>query len=48
MGRVTGAVWGGAGVKMGIAKNIGVEIAFVGIGAVMVVVLWRDLKAKKG
>ncbi|EPQ51762.1 hypothetical protein GLOTRDRAFT_132580 [Gloeophyllum trabeum ATCC 11539] len=37
-GRVTEAVWGGAGVK----------IAVVGIGGVMFRTLWRDLKAKMG
>ncbi|CCL98473.1 uncharacterized protein FIBRA_00471 [Fibroporia radiculosa] len=47
-GRVTGAVWGGAGVKVGMLNFVGLQIAFVGIGAVMFCTLWRQLKAKTG
>ena len=47
-GRVTGAVWGGAGVKVGMLSYIGMQIAIVGIGTVMFCTLWRDLKAKTG
>ncbi|EGO05296.1 hypothetical protein SERLA73DRAFT_174378 [Serpula lacrymans var. lacrymans S7.3] len=47
-GRVTGAVWGGSGVRVGMLNFVGVEIAIVGIGAVLFIALWRDLKAKMG
>ncbi|PCH34755.1 MFS general substrate transporter [Wolfiporia cocos MD-104 SS10] len=47
-GRVTGAVWGGAGVKVGMLNFVGMQIALVGIGAVMFMTLWRQLKAKTG
>jgi len=47
-GRVTGAVWGGAGVKIGMLSFVGMQIALVGIGAVMFSTLWRQLKAKTG
>ena len=47
-GRVTGAVWGGAGVKVGMLSYIGMQIAVVGVGAVMFLTLWRQLKAKTG
>ncbi|EPQ52387.1 MFS general substrate transporter [Gloeophyllum trabeum ATCC 11539] len=47
-GRVTGAVWGGAGVKVGMLNYLGLQIAVVGIGGVMFMTLWRDLKAKTG
>ncbi|RXW14885.1 hypothetical protein EST38_g10974 [Candolleomyces aberdarensis] len=47
-GRVTGAIWGGAGVKIGMLNYVGLEIAFIGIGAVLFMGLWRDLKAKTG
>ncbi|KXN83007.1 hypothetical protein AN958_01942 [Leucoagaricus sp. SymC.cos] len=47
-GRVTGAIWGGSGVKVGMMVYTGVEIAFIGIGMVMFMVLWDGLKAKKG
>jgi len=48
MGRVTGAVWGGSGVKVGMTSYAGLEMGLVGIGTVLFCVLWRDLKAKKG
>ncbi|GJE94042.1 MFS general substrate transporter [Phanerochaete sordida] len=47
-GRVTGAVWGGAGVAVGMETYVGLEIAIVGIGIAMFSVLWRQLKAKTG
>lgn len=47
-GRVTGAVWGGAGVKLGMMNFVGLQIAFVGIGALLHSTLWRELKAKTG
>ncbi|CAL1702378.1 unnamed protein product [Somion occarium] len=47
-GRVTGAIWGGAGVSVGMLNYIGMQITIVGIGAVLFLTLWRDLKAKTG
>ncbi|KAI0740470.1 MFS general substrate transporter [Earliella scabrosa] len=47
-GRVTGAVWGGAGVQVGMLSYVGLQIALVGIGSVMFMTLWRQLKAKTG
>ncbi|KAF8075218.1 major facilitator superfamily domain-containing protein [Lyophyllum atratum] len=47
-GRVAGAVWGGSGVVMGMRNYVGVQIALVGVGAVLFVGLWRDLKTKLG
>ncbi|KAF9005043.1 major facilitator superfamily domain-containing protein [Cyathus striatus] len=47
-GRVTGAIWGGSGVRVGMMNYVGVEIAVVGIGVVLFIVLWQDLKAKTG
>ncbi|KAI6153993.1 major facilitator superfamily domain-containing protein [Pisolithus tinctorius] len=47
-GRVTGAVWGGSGVSVGMLKYTGLEIALVGIGAVLFMTLWRNLKTKTG
>ncbi|KAI0035269.1 major facilitator superfamily domain-containing protein [Vararia minispora EC-137] len=48
IGRVAGAVWGGAGVGMGMLNNIGLEIALLGIGLVMCVAFWKQMKAKTG
>lgn len=48
LGRVTGAVLGGAGVKIGMINYVGVQIAVVGIGGLMYLTLWRQLKAKTG
>lgn len=48
LGRVTGAILGGAGVKIGMMNYIGVQIAVVGIGGIMYLTLWRELKAKTG
>lgn len=47
-GRVTGAIWGGAGVSVGMLTYAGVQIAIVGIGAILFLTLWRNLKAKTG
>jgi len=48
IGRVSGAVWGGSGVKVGMINYVALEMAIVGIGVVSFLALWRDLKAKKG
>ncbi|TDL20375.1 hypothetical protein BD410DRAFT_804951 [Rickenella mellea] len=48
IGRVTGSMWGGSGVHVGIRNCIGLEIAFVGIGGLLFTTLWRELKAKTG
>jgi len=48
LGRTTGAIWGGSGVKVGMLRYVGLEIGLVGIGALMFMFLWRDLKAKTG
>lgn len=47
-GRVTGAVLGGAGVKLGMKNYVGIQIAVVGVGVVMFMSLWKSLKAKTG
>lgn len=47
-GRVTGAILGGAGVKIGMINYIGIQIAVVGIGGLMYLSLWKSLKAKTG
>lgn len=47
-GRVTGAVWGGSGVSVGMLHYVGLEIAIIGIGAVLFIMLWRNLKTKTG
>ncbi|KAG2050604.1 MFS general substrate transporter [Suillus hirtellus] len=47
-GRVTGAIWGGSGVSVGMSNFVGLEIAMVGIGAVFFTALWKDLKTKTG
>ncbi|KAG1754710.1 major facilitator superfamily domain-containing protein [Suillus paluster] len=47
-GRVTGAIWGGSGVLVGMQNFVGLEIAMVGIGAVLFTILWRELKTKTG
>ena len=48
LGRVSGAILGGAGVKIGMMNYIGVQIAVVGVGGIMYLTLWRELKAKTG
>ncbi|KAI0035270.1 membrane transporter [Vararia minispora EC-137] len=47
-GRVTGAVWGGAGVNIGMVNFVGLEIALLGMGVVMFMTFWRELKTKTG
>ncbi|KAF9554775.1 membrane transporter [Agrocybe pediades] len=47
-GRVTGAILGGAGVKIGMINYAGIHLAVVGLGIVMYLTLWRQLKAKTG
>ncbi|EIN04013.1 MFS general substrate transporter [Punctularia strigosozonata HHB-11173 SS5] len=47
-GRVTGAIWGGSGVAVGMSNYVGLEIAIVGIGAALFLTFWRSLKAKTG
>ena len=48
VGRVSGAIWGGAGVSVGMLNFVGLEIGMVGIGAIMFTTLWKDLKTKTG
>ncbi|KAG2138727.1 major facilitator superfamily domain-containing protein [Suillus bovinus] len=47
-GRVTGAIWGGSGVSVGMMNFVGLEIVMVAIGAVFFTTLWRNLKTKTG
>lgn len=47
-GRVTGAIWGGSGVRVGMFKYIGLEVAFTGFGTVLFATLWKEMKTKKG
>ncbi|KAJ7574830.1 MFS general substrate transporter, partial [Mycena floridula] len=47
-GRVSGAIWGGSGLVVGMPRYVGLEIAFVGVGAMLFTSFWRDLKAKTG
>ncbi|KAL0575192.1 hypothetical protein V5O48_006786 [Marasmius crinis-equi] len=47
-GRVTGAIWGGAGVGLGMPTYVGLEIAIVGVGGILSVMTWKNLKAKTG
>ena len=47
-GWVMGAILGGAGVKIGMMNYIGIQIAVVGIGGVIYLTLWRQLKVKTG
>ncbi|KAI0307521.1 major facilitator superfamily domain-containing protein [Multifurca ochricompacta] len=47
-GRVSGAVWGGAGVDVGMTRYVGLQIALLGIGGVMFMRLWKEMKAKTG
>ncbi|VDB85409.1 unnamed protein product [Peniophora sp. CBMAI 1063] len=48
VGRVTGAVWGGAGPGIGMSAYVGLQIALLGIGSVMFMTLWHQLKTKAG
>ncbi|KAJ7486574.1 membrane transporter [Mycena latifolia] len=47
-GRVTGAVLGGAGVQMGMKNYVAVQIGVVGLGALLHLTFWKQLKAKTG
>lgn len=47
-GRVTGAIWGGSGVKVGMSGYVWLEMGIVAVGATMFTILWKNLKAKKG
>lgn len=47
-GRVSGAIWGGAGVDVGMTRYLGLQLALLGIGALMFMTLWKDMKAKTG
>lgn len=47
-GRVSGSVWGGAGVQVGMEKYIGVQMAILGVGGILFLTLWRNMKAKTG
>lgn len=47
-GRVSGAVWGGSGLTVGMATYAGLEIAIAGIGVVLFVLFWKKLKTKTG
>lgn len=46
--RVCGTVWGGAVLNVGLLKNVGVDLAVAGVGIILVVVLWKDMKSKVG
>ncbi|KAG1757012.1 major facilitator superfamily domain-containing protein [Suillus lakei] len=48
IGRVTGAIWGGSGVSVGMMNFVGLEIAMVGIGTILFMTLWKKLKTKNG
>ncbi|KAJ6513535.1 membrane transporter [Mycena vulgaris] len=47
-GRVNGAILGGAGVQMGMKNYIAVQIGVVGVGVVLHLTFWKQLKAKTG
>ncbi|KAI9512305.1 major facilitator superfamily domain-containing protein [Russula earlei] len=48
LGRVSGAVWGGAGVDVGMTRYLGLQLALLGIGGLMFMTLWKEMKAKTG
>jgi len=48
VGRLTGAIWGGSGVVVGMENFVGLEIGLVGVGGVLFTTLWRNLKTKTG
>ncbi|KAJ7103839.1 major facilitator superfamily domain-containing protein [Mycena epipterygia] len=48
LGRVTGAVLGGAGVQMGMKNYVAVQLGAVGVGALLHLTFWKQLKAKTG
>ncbi|KAF9012096.1 MFS general substrate transporter [Hymenopellis radicata] len=47
-GRVSGAVWGGSGFSVGMLNYAGLEIAIAGIGAILFMLFWKNLKTKTG
>ena len=47
-GRVSGAIWGGAGVDVGMTRYLGLQLALLGIGALMFMTFWKEMKAKTG
>ncbi|KAK7024830.1 major facilitator superfamily domain-containing protein [Favolaschia claudopus] len=47
-GRTTGALLGGAGVQMGMKNYIGVQLGVVGVGVLLHLTFWKQLKAKTG
>ncbi len=47
-GRVSGAVWGGAGVDVGMPGYVGLQLALLGIGGLMFMTLWKEMKTKTG
>ncbi|KAG5718218.1 hypothetical protein E4T56_gene1599 [Termitomyces sp. T112] len=48
IGRVTGAVWGGSGVAVGMRNYVGLQIGLVGVGTILSLSLWRTLKTRMG
>jgi MFS family permease len=48
VGRLTGAIWGGSGVTVGMVNFVGLEVGLVGVGGVLFTTLWRNLKTKTG
>ncbi|KAG8219389.1 major facilitator superfamily domain-containing protein [Butyriboletus roseoflavus] len=48
VGRISGAIWGGSGVAVGMINFVGLEIVLVGIGWILFTTLWRNLKTKTG
>ncbi|KAJ6605317.1 major facilitator superfamily domain-containing protein [Mycena vulgaris] len=47
-GRSTGTLMGGAGVQMGMKNYIAIQIGVVGVGALLHLAFWMQLKAKTG
>ena len=47
-GRVSGAVWGGAGVDVGMTRYVGLQLALLGVGGLMFMTLWKEMKTKTG
>ncbi|KAH9043800.1 MFS general substrate transporter [Lactarius pseudohatsudake] len=47
-GRVSGAVWGGAGVDVGMPNYVGLQLALLGTGGLMFMTLWKEMKTKTG
>ncbi|KAH9955239.1 major facilitator superfamily domain-containing protein, partial [Russula dissimulans] len=48
VGRVCGAVWGGAGVDVGMTRYLGLQLSLLGIGGLMFMTLWKEMNAKTG